>query len=278
MSKIEDALNRVKKSNGTSLSVIGSNASKDLAINNVSSAKEIALMQNKKYLDNNELSEMKIIHPDMLDTHIADTYRDLRTKIIQKCKGKNASIMLTSCVAGHYSHMTTLNLAAAFAFDESKTSLLVDCNLSNPQLDEVLNLSTSNGLTDYLENESIPVESIVQESGIKRMRVIPAGTSRETASEYFTSLKMRDLMSGLLARYSDRYMFVDTLPIVESADTRILVELCDYVLLVVPYGKSTKSRIQEAAEAIGTEKLLGIVFVDKPTLPSFENVKNSKKY
>lgn len=277
MSKIEDALNRVKKSNGTSLSVIGSNTSKNLAVNNVSSAKEIALMQNKKYLDNNQLSEMKIIYPDMLDTQVADTFRDLRTKIIQKSNGKNVSIMLTSCVTGYYSHMTALNLSAAFAFDESKTSLLVDCNLSNPQIDSVLELSTTNGLTDYLENDSCPLDSIVQDSGIKRLRVIPAGTSRETATEYFTSLKMRDLMSGLLARYSDRYMFVDTSPIIDSADTRILVELCDYVLLVVPYGKSTKSRIKEAAEAIGTDKLLGIVFVDKPALPTFENIKNSKK-
>ena len=277
MSKIEDALNRVKKSNGTSLSVIRSNTSKDLAVNNVSSAKEIALMQNKKYLDNDELSELKIIHPDMLDTQIADTFRDLRTKIIQKSKGKNVSIMLTSCVTGYYSHMTALNLAAAFAFDESKTSLLVDCNLSNPQLDSVLDLSTTNGLTDYLESDSYPIDSIVQDSGIKRLRVIPAGKSRETAAEYFTSLKMRNLMSDLLARYSDRYMFVDTSPIIDSADTRILVELCDYVLLVVPYGKSTNSRVKEAVEAIDTEKLLGIVFVDKPALPSFEHIKNSKK-
>jgi Mrp family chromosome partitioning ATPase len=77
-------------------------------------------------------------------------------------------------------------------------------------------------------------------------------------------------MSSLLARYDDRYIFMDAAPITESADTRILVELCDFVLLVVPYGRVTKNRIQEAADAIGKDKLLGIVFNDVPRMPKIK--------
>ena len=35
----------------------------------------------------------------------------------------------------------------------------------------------------------------------------------------------------------------------------------------MPYGKATKKRIKEAAEAIGSNKLLGVVFADKPAIP-----------
>lgn len=284
MSKIEDALNKIKlkkskglvsvstnstnieESNNNGLTVVRSN--ENPIVNHTSSVKEISLMKNELVIENKELAEIKVIFSDMPDKKIADTYRDLRTKLIQHSKGRNVSVMITSCVPEHYTTMTAVNLAAAFSFDESKTSLLIDCNLNNPQLYEKLNLTESVGLTDYLENSNISIDSILQESGIKRLRVIPAGRSRETVTEYFTSMKMRNLMSALLSRYSDRYLFVDAAPIVESADTRILVELCDYVLLVVPYGKATKNRIVEAVDSIDSEKLLGIVFADKPAAPS----------
>lgn len=292
MSKIEDALNKIKIANSKGLTVVSSNETvaddsnvKDLAVartnvattvNHTSSVKEIALMKNNELFENKELSELKVIFSDMQDKKVADTYRDLRTKLIQKSQGRNVSVMLTSCVPGYYSTMTAVNLAAAFSFDESKTSLLVDCNLNNPQVHEKLNIPETVGLTDYLENSDIPVDTIVQESGIKRLRVIPAGTSREIMTEYFTSIKMRELMADLLTRYSDRYLFIDAAPIVESADTRILVELCDYVLLVVPYGKATRSKVLQAVEAIGNEKLLGIVFADKPAVPRFTTSNKNK--
>jgi protein-tyrosine kinase len=291
MSKIEEALKKAKqaRANGKSeLSIVPSNdddlkqsSVRDLAlressdgsgtvVGRKSSAKEIALMEEKGLYKGDDFSELKIIYSEMQDNKTANTYRDLRTKLIQKSQGRNFIVMLTSCDQGLNSAATTLNLATAFSFDESKTSLLIDCNLNNPQFDAVLDLDSKKGLTDYLENEDVDIESILHTTGIKRLRMIPAGESRETATEYFTSLRMRELMSNLLNRYSDRYIFINSPPVVDSADTRILTELCDFVLLVVPYGRSTKSKIKEAADAIGKDKLLGIVFNDIPKFPKFK--------
>jgi len=290
MSKIEEALNKAKqenKSNTRSLALTNSDKAKlksselmplhnlDNEIQRKSSTKEISLMDNGEILDSNQLSEMKIIHSEMTDNKIANTYRDLRTKLIQKSKGKNFIAMVTSSVSFQDSSSTSLNIATAFSFDESKTSLLIDCNLNNPKLDQLLEMESDKGLTDYLENESIFVDTIMHKTGIKRLKAIPAGTSRETATEYFTSLRMRQLMSDLLARYSDRYIFLDTAPINGSADTRILVDLCDFVILVVPYGTTSKGQIQEAVDAIGSDKLLGVVFNEIPKLPVFMQSKKS---
>jgi len=286
MSKIEEALKKAKESRGSNITVLRpdndiesrSSNVRDLvtshtddahsAVKRVSSAKEIALMEEGKILEGKSLSELKIIFSEMTDHKVANTYRDLRTKLIQKSQGKNFIAMVTSCTPGRENSSVALNLATAFSFDESKTSLLIDCDLNNPKLDKLLNLETDKGLTDYLENEDIDINSILHKTGIKRLRMLPAGTSRETATEYFTSLRMRELMSSLLTRYSDRYIFIDSAPIADSADTRILVELCDFVLLVVPYGTVTKNRVKAAADAIGHDKLLGIIFNDVPKVPS----------
>lgn len=299
MSKIEEALKKAKALRGSGaiaptpisdalrnriagnhISSLENSSANQTVVQRESAAKEIALMDSGELLTNSELANIGLIHSDMTDIVIANTYRDLRTKLIQKSNGKNFVAMFTSAVSGNDSSVTSLNLATAFALDESKTALMIDCNINNPQLDSMLGLEIDTGLTDYLENEHIDVESMLYNSGIQRLNVIPSGTAREAVTEHFTSLRMRQLMVNLITRYNDRFIFVDAPPILESADTRILVELCDFVVLVVPYGKVTKNRLIEAANAIGKEKLLGIVFCDIPKLPNyiFPDIKTIFKY
>lgn len=286
MSKIEEALNKARKNQenaliGSPRSVDGESGRSNIRLletsngnNNivkrVTSSKEIALMKDDDLLDNKQLSELKVIYSDMDDNKMANTYRDLRTKLIHKSNGKNFVTMITSCYSSVDSSAVALNLATAFSFDESKTSLIIDCNLKSPNLDRMLDLPTNKGLTDYLENENTDISEILYNSGIKRLRIVPAGASNESAVEYFTSLRIREMMSELLGRYSDRYIFLDAEPVTQSADTRILIDMCDYVLLVVPYARVTKKRIKEAADAIGKEKLLGVVFSDIPKLPKLK--------
>lgn len=285
MSKIEDALKKAKEirkvksdlnkainentqapSNVRSLSISKNTTS---IASRLTSSREIALMKDDVLLDSKELSKRKIINPDIEeDAKIANSYRDLRTKLLSKSNGKNFIAMVTSCVDDGSSAYVASNMATAFALEKTKTSLLIDCNLINPELHNILKKETQNGLIDYLENEDISVESILHSTGIQRLRFIPAGTRLESTSEYFTSHRLQDLISDLLLRYSDRYIFINTASIIGSADSRILVGLCDFVVLVVPYAKATKAKVKEAADAIGKDKLLGVVFSDVPKTPN----------
>ena len=285
MSKIEDALNKAKKEGKKASSVhnlslqidnLPKKSSYLLAVNKTSptkdidrrtSSKEIALMKEGGLLDEAKLSEMKIIRSDMRNKKVANSYRDLRTQLLQKSKGENFIVMVTSCYSSHDSGSVALNLARAFAFDEHKTSLLIDCDFNDPIIDKMLDLKFNSGLTDYLHDEEINIEETIHDSGISRLRIIPSGSTKETSIEYFTSQRIKELMSELSNRYSDRYIFMNSAPITQSADTRILAELADYVLLIVPHGRVTKKTINEAADVIGKEKLLGVVFNDMPKIP-----------
>ncbi len=286
MSKIEDALNKVKKSNNHSnqLQVINGKGKADAPNtglvrrrasdvelrNKRSSSKQIALMDEGDLYTADELDELKIIHPDSANLAIINRYRELRTQLIHKSNGDNFVVMLTSCLSGDDTGLRTINLASAFAFDESKTSLAIDCNLRDPSFSKIINLDFPLGITDYFESDKITADNIMYNSGIKRLRLIPAGVKKESASEYFTSMKMRILMRELLERYTDRYVFLNTAPILDSADTKILVDSCDFVILDVPYGRVTTKRIKEAVSAIGEDKLAGIIFSNIPPLPDLK--------
>jgi protein-tyrosine kinase len=44
-----------------------------------------------------------------------------------------------------------------------------------------------------------------------------------------------------------------------SADAAILSEVVDYIVVVVPYGKVTESRINKAVKLLPQEKIAGII-------------------
>ncbi|MHB8257510.1 MAG: P-loop NTPase family protein [Acidiferrobacterales bacterium] len=234
---------------------------------------EIARMADTDRISGQDLAEGRIIFPDMRDNRTVDAFRELRTKLIQKGGSENMVLMVTSVTAGDGATFVARNLAVSFAFDEGKTALLIDCNLRNPGLMKKSGTEIQRGLTDYLEAADMPVEKIIYQVGIPRLRLIPSGARREIASEYFTSLKMRRLLEALKARYAERYVVLDAPAVTESADSRILAELADYVLLVVPYGRVSESQILAAAKAIGAKKLVGIVFNNEPrTLNPFRDL------
>jgi protein-tyrosine kinase len=269
MSKIEDALKRALtvRENipaGNVSPTLKSSTTLALLSSEPAAGRDIARMVEPTVLGRSVLSRKRIVYPGIANNAVVNAFRQLRTRLLQVSEGRSMALMVTSARSGSGASFTALNLAAAFAFDNTKTALLIDCNLHDAGLNGLLYSKSEFGLIDYLEQNTTEVEEVIQPSGIPRLRWIPAGRRREMTTEVFTSALMRDLFQDLKNRYSDRYIIVDAPPITKSADAEILSDFCDYVLLVVPYGKATESQILAAAGAIDEKKLLGVVFNNTP--------------
>lgn len=261
MSKIEDALKKAKEmqvSSGTQPSVTEQSA-------DATSSDEIARMTEPVRRSETELSTRRIIYPSMRDTSIRDTFRDLRTSVLQKAGSSNAIVLVTSTSEHGGGSFVARNLAAAIAFDENRTALLVDCNLRAPTHEELVIGEDPLGLTDFLRDQDVAVAEIIHPSGIPRLRVIPIGRNKEPGSEYFALLKIQRLFRELKQRYRERFIVVDAPAVAVSADVRMLAELCDYAILVVPYAGSTETQIDAAVNAIGEQRLLGTIINDEPS-------------
>ena len=279
MSKIEQALNKARTTGALRVvsqqPAASERTSQDISVasdvtalveQRASSSEAIARMQEKAPLSKQALSHNRVIYPELGENGTVRAFREIRTKIIQKSQGRNCVIMVTSVTGGGGSSFVSLNLGAAFAFDAGKTALLLDCNLKNPTLHRLFPPGSFQGLTDYMENSEIDVADVIHPVGIERLRIIPAGGKREIPAEYFTSLKMKRLLDSIKQRYRERYILIDAPPMTESADTQILAELCDFAVLVVPYGRVTDAQIDVGIKALG-QKLIGVVFNDEPALP-----------
>lgn len=222
-------------------------------------SKQIVRMQEPRRLTHDDLDERRIIYPESRNRALVNRFRDLRTKLLEVSGGNNFTLVVSGASSGAGSSFVALNLAAAFAFDQAKTALIIDCNLREPSLHSTLDVMPETGLTDFLDDPDYDISRILYPTGIPRLRLIPAGSRRETPAEFFTSFRMKQFLQAIRRRYPDRFIVLDTAPISESPDARILTELCDYAMLVVPHGKITAATAEQAATAFNPDKFVGAV-------------------
>jgi len=90
------------------------------------------------------------------------------------------------------------------------------------------------------------------------------GHRNETSAAHFTSARFSLFMDEIKSRYDDRYVIVDGPAIGNSVDARVLSEICDYTVLVIPYGGITPDALDAVIDEIDERKLAGIVINDQP--------------
>jgi len=225
------------------------------------SAREISRMHEGEIKTTEQLGSLKIIHPGMTDRNVLNAFRGLRAKLFTMNQGEGFVVMVSPVVSDSGSSFTASNLAAAIALDDTKTALLVDCNIRNPCLHELLDINCKYGLTDFIENsQDVSVEQLIHPTGIPRLRLVPAGQQHESVSDYFTSVHMEAFLEEVRSRYRERFVVIDAPSVAESPDARVLADLSDAVILCVGYAKSTRRQIAEVAVEIGKDKLAGVVF------------------
>jgi protein-tyrosine kinase len=208
-----------------------------------------------------KLEERRIIHRNDSVRQHADAFREIRTRLLELGGSRNFITMVAPISHGCGGSFVARNLAAAFAFDESKTSLLIDCDLHHPSQHLALGLKPDHGgLVDYLEKPDGDLESILYPVGVPRLRLVPAGGQREAGGEYFSSLRMRTMLDSLRSRYVDRYIVLDGPAAQNSPDARILADLADFVVLVAGYGRVTPQTVEKTVARFDPDKLAGVVF------------------
>lgn len=207
-----------------------------------------------------ELAALKIIYPGMQQREVLNTFRQLRTALLEKSNGQNFVLLVTSLCESGGSSFTAINLAASFALDEQKTSLYVDCNFDNPFSRELLNQNADYGLMEYLGDPTLQVKDIIYSSGVPRVRIVPTGRANETSLERLGSARMMQLVGALKQRYTDRFIVLDVPAVGDSSLARILSKVADMAVIVVPFGKVTRGQVLAGIDAVGEEKFAGLVF------------------
>ncbi len=149
--------------------------------------------------------------------------------------------VLTSPSAREGKTTLTSNLGIALA-NTNRRVLVIDGDIRKPRLHTIFNVSNSWGLGNLLEDncpiEDYLFEDIVLSASVPGLYVLPAGSGDVNVS----SLRYHERLTDLLMRFRLEFhaVLLDTPPMLEFSDARILGRLSDGVILVVRASETSR--------------------------------------
>ena len=209
------------------------------------------------------------------NSQIAEEYRKLKSILVKLTKQEtfNNTLIVTSSMAREGKSITSVNLAISLAQEYDHTVLLVDCDLRKPSLHKYLGIEPKRGIYDCLVEGADIGEALVK-TEIKKLSLLAAGGMRANPGDLFSSQTMKELILEMKTRYPDRYIIIDTPPVLPFSETRLLSQIVDGVIFVVKEGAVSIHHIKDALDALKGSNLLGIVYNEA----NFENLKTGYNY
>jgi exopolysaccharide/PEP-CTERM locus tyrosine autokinase len=212
--------------------------------------------------------------PDSMD---AENFKILRTQILFPKDGKRPrTILITSSFPGEGKTFVAANLAVSIAQSIDEYVLLMDCDLRRPKAHNMLGLSNTEGLHEYLTGKK-DLSDLLIRTRFEKLSLLSAGSPSPNPSELLLSTRMKDLFKQVKGRNQDRFIIIDAPPTQITAEAAVLANYTEGIIFVVMAGKSPRATIQRNIEDLGKAKIMGIVFNGYSKSYKFYN-KYYKKY
>jgi capsular exopolysaccharide synthesis family protein len=204
-----------------------------------------------------ELSEESIAHHQNQAFLLA--FEALYTKIRFLDVNPAVRTLVVSSVAAREGKTTVgLYLAQAIARMGQRV-LLVDANMTFPQLHSRLGLPNFEGLRNILNCNLDPNQHIQRVPYQKNLSILTAGQGLSGANKRLVFTPMRDLMEQL--HHTFDFVIYDTPHLQEYADAKFLTVNADGILMVVHMGKTRRSELMKVLKDLQVSQLpiLGLV-------------------
>ena len=183
-------------------------------------------------------------------------------------------LLVTSTIDGEGKSSVAVALAAAFARMGAKT-LIVDGDLRRARLHEVFGRERGPGLTDSL-GRGLDPGTLVQESGVERLRFLSAGMRVDNPNELLSSPRLLKLLDHLAQDYN--VIVIDSPPTALVADSLALGRGADGTLFVARRGRVGREVAARAVQQLRQAgvRLAGVVLNDVP--PAEDRLRYGNRY
>lgn len=189
------------------------------------------------------------------DSPAAERYRMLHHRLGALPGGRPRSLVITSAMPGEGKSLTAANLAIVAA-SSGRRVVLVECDLRRPRLRRLFRFPASTSLTDVLTGRS-NFTAALQRSPHGGPSVLACGERYPDPCGALASAAMGQLLRDLTAAYDEVYL--DAPPILSFADVHLVAAHAGAALLVARAGVTPRERLQEAVDALGAARVVGVV-------------------
>ncbi len=198
---------------------------------------------------------------------VSEAFRAVLTSIL--FSGENGDrprvMVLTSPNPSEGKSTVASNVAIALA-EVRQRVLLIDADLRKPRQHEILHLANERGLSDLLrDQEEMTGEllgSAVQPTMVPGLYAMPSGPAAASATTLLYSGRMKQLIATASEEFDA--VLIDTPPMLQIPDARVLGRMSDAVILVVRAGRTSREAAQAARQRFSEDgtKVLGAVLND----------------
>lgn len=201
---------------------------------------------------------------------IAEAYRCTLTSIMFSGDAITRSHVTVISSPGPREGKTTSvsNLGIAFA-ESNRKVLLIDGDLRRPSLHKVFDVSGEGGLVSVLRGKEpvseTTVASVIQATRIPGLFILPSGLRAVNATNLLYSPRMLELLAVVRKQFDT--ILIDTPPLLQMFDARVLARLSDSVILVFRAARTTRDAAIAARQRIvnnGTP-VIGTILTDWET-------------
>ena len=165
------------------------------------------------------------------------------------------SVMIASAVPAEGKSLTATNLALTLSGSYEKRVLLIDVDLRRPSLHLLFNVRNDVGLRTSLTDAPqgrLPVTQVQ-----RNLWLLPAGRPDPNPTSLVTSGAMKQLLTEAVAQFD--WVILDTPPVGLMPDANLLASMVDAAFVVVNAGHTPYPLVKKAVDAIGLERVLGVV-------------------
>ena len=226
-------------------------------------------VQREKYVESEDEVQKSVPEDLVLDdklvsffatsSMVTEQFRRLRTHVFQPGVGNAPKIiMVASAMSGEGKSFVAVNLASIIALELHSHALLVDCDLRNPSITRWFGLQEKKGLSDYLIGKA-EIQDLLIKTPIDKLSILSGGSIQTNPVELIGSKRMKTLVQDLKSRYDDRYIIIDSSPILATTEPGVLNEMIDGIILVVKSGETPRETVQQAIKLLNKNKILGVV-------------------
>jgi len=187
----------------------------------------------------------------------AEEFRTLRSRLYQiREKISLKRLMVTSALPKEGKSFVAANLAQVIVRQQGRRVLLIDADLRSPGMHRHLGASQTPGLSDYLRGEADEF-SVIQRSPMDNLFFLPAGRQSSGAPELLANGRLKLLMQRVEPMFD--WIIMDTPPVIPVADSTLLANFCEGVLMVVRSNSTPSDLARKAREEFQDKLLLGVV-------------------
>lgn len=209
---------------------------------------------------------------------VMECFKRLRLKIRSMFETNSyKAFAFVSASQGEGKSTIALNAAIALAQDINCRVVILDADLRKPVIPKLLGLRPRKGLVNLLNSET-DVDSVILETFIPRLSIIPAGDKPKNPCELLTSRKMSEIVATLKNQFD--FVIIDTPPVLAFSETVPVCKQADGVILVIEVNNTKKRPVKHSLELLQDCNVLGFITNKEEVLSSgyYNYIYKTNKY